>query len=111
MYLEVLEILFIAVAAILTLLLIIRECGLTKHLSPVKLSHYISLIAGFLFAYIILAVALSFFISGSINKLMMLIFAISPFIIGKLVTYQKVKFYSIIQIVCVIFSLGYLFLI
>lgn len=111
MCLKIFEILFLLTAIILTILLIIREFGITKKLSPMRASDFVSSIAGFLFAYIIFAILLSILISGWVNKCVMIFFAISPFIIGKLVTYQKVKIYSIIQILCVILSIVYLILI
>ena len=111
MCLKIFEILFLLTAIILTILLIIREFGITKKLSPMRASDFVSSIAGFLFAYIIFAILLSIFISGWVNKCVMIFFAISPFIIGKMVTYQKVKIFSTIQIICVILSIVYLILI
>ena len=106
-----LKIIFGLTAFVLTILLVLREFGITKKLSPMKASDYVSTIAGFLFVYVITAIIIVFKEGGLTDKAVMLFFAISPFVIGRLVTYEKVKIYSIIQILCVILSLGYLFLI
>lgn len=111
MYLKILEILFGSLAFGLIVLMILRELGITKKLSPMRASDYVSSMAGLLFAYIIFAFALAAFVPGGINKIILALFGISPFIIGKLVTYKKVKMYSFIQIVCVILSLVYVYII
>lgn len=111
MYLKILEILFGGLAFILLLLMLFREMGITKKLSPMRASDYVSSMAGFLFAYIVIAFMLAVFTPGGINKIVMALFGISPFIIGKLVTYKKVKRYSFIQILCVILSLVYVYII
>ena len=106
-----LKIIFGLIAFGLTVLLVLRELGITKKLSPMRASEYVSVIAGFMIAYIITAIIIVFKIGDLTDKAIMLFFAISPFVIGKLVTYEKVKIYSIIQILCVILSLGYVFFI
>ena len=42
--------------------------------------------------------------SGIKYKIMMIFFALTPFIIGKMATYQKVKLYSFVQILIMLFS-------
>ena len=111
MHLTILKILFVLNCLILTILLILRELGITKKMSPMKASDFVSTIAGFLFAYITIALLLAISVDRVFSKAVTIIIAISPFIIGKLVTYQKVKIYSIIQILCVIFSLIYVLII
>ncbi|MCQ2744069.1 MAG: hypothetical protein MJ230_04640 [bacterium] len=109
MYLKLIEILFGVFAFILTLLMILREFGITKNLSPMKASDYVSSMAGFMFAYILFSFILATFIPGGINKIVLALFGFSPFIIGKLVTYQKVKTYSFLQILCVILSIVFVY--
>ena len=111
MFLKILEILFGSLAFCLIILMILREMGITKKLSPMRASDYVSSMAGLLFAYIIFAFILAAFIPGGINKIILAVFGFSPFIIGKLVTYKKVRIYSLIQIVCVILSLVYVYVI
>ena len=111
MYLKILEILFGSLAFILLLLMLFRELGITKKLSPMRASDYISSMAGFLLLYIVFAFVLAIFTPIGINKMVMALFGISPFIIGKLVTYKNVRVYSFIQILCVILSLVYVYII
>ena len=111
MHLKILETFFIIIASALTILLLLRFFGVTKKLSPMKASDFVSSIAGLLYTYVVFAFLVSIFVGGWVNKAVMLLFAASPFIIGKLVTYEKEKIYSIIQILCVILSLVYVVLI
>lgn len=107
MCLKIIEGLFILAALLLTLLMLVRECGITKKMSPMKASDFVSSIALFVFLYVFFALLLVFILPGLHNKLIMVIFAISPFVIGKLVTYQTVKLYSFIQILCIVISAVY----
>ena len=107
MYLKIMEFGFLGIALILTFLLFIRELGITKKLSPMRASDFVSSIAGFMFFYVILAFLLAIFVKGMQVKFTMALFGIMPFVIGKIVTYKKVRFYSIIQIVCIITSIVY----
>ena len=107
MYLGIMKSLFIFAGCLLTLLLIIREFGITKKISPMKASDYVSLIAGIMFVYVVCAFLIAIFFPGIHKKITMILFGLMPFIIGKLVTYKKVHFYSIIQMVCIIPSIVY----
>lgn len=108
MHLKFLEIIFGFSSLMLILLMVLREMGITKHLSPMRASDYISSMVAFLFVYIMFAFLLAIFTPFGLNKIIFALFGVSPFIIGKLVTYQKVKKYSILQIFCVILSLVYI---
>ncbi len=107
MYLKIMEFSFLGVALILTFLLFIRELGVTKKMSPMRASDFVSSMAGLMFGYVILAFLLALFLKGIQVKFTMVLFGFMPFIIGKIVTYKKVHFYSIIQIVCIIVSIVY----
>ena len=107
MYLKIMEFSFLGVALILTFLLFIRELGVTKKMSPMRASDFVSSMAGLMFGYVILAFLLALFLKGIQVKFTMALFGLMPFIIGKIVTYKKVHFYSIIQIVCIIVSIVY----
>ena len=104
MYLKILEILFIIAGILLGVLLSLRTFISSKLKDNLKISSFISFIGGILLFYIILAVLLAIFESNGIYRAMMAFFAVSPFLIGKLATYEKIKIYSIIQIVLVIIS-------
>ena len=107
MYLKIMEFSFLGVALILTFLLFIRELGVTKKMSPMRASDFVSSMAGLMFGYVILAFLLALFLKGIQVKFTMVLFGFMPFIIGKIVTYKKVHFYSIIQIVCIIVIIVY----
>ena len=51
MHLKIFEILFCSSAFILSILLILRELGITKKLSPMRASDYVSAIACTMFLY------------------------------------------------------------
>ena len=76
-----------------------------------KLSPVMALLGGLLVFYILVGVVLICIFSSLLNKAIMLIFVLSPFIIGKFVTYEKLKIYSIIQLLCVILSLVFVIMI
>ena len=108
MCLKIFEISFLIIGLALSILLISRQCGVTKNMDGMKASVFITIIAIFFLAYIFNTIILSILIPDLYTKLIMAFIAISPFIIGKLVTYPKVGFYSNIQIGIVILSIGYL---
>ena len=101
-----LKIFFISISVILTLLLSIYKLVICKLKRTSKVSLYISIITGFLFFYIISAIVLSIF-TPSVT---VLLFGISPFIIGKFATYEKENFYSWAQIFLILFSIFYVLL-
>ena len=98
MYLKILEILFIISGCLLVLLLSLRNFISSKIKDNLKVSAFISFIAGILLFYVILAILLAIFEKVGVYKVIMAFFGVSPFIIGKLVTYKRVKIFSIIQI-------------
>ena len=98
---------FAPIASVLLILLCLRELGITKKLSPMRASDYVSVIAIFLILYVINAFLIAVFYPLADVKISMVLFGIIPFAIGKAVKYEDVKVYSIIQILCVIFSIVY----
>ena len=109
MYLNLLKILFAISGILFVILFSIRAFGKFKDLG--KLSPFVSSIAIFLLLNELFAIILVCVVPGMINKLVIILFALSPFLIGKIVTYKKLRFYSIIQILCVILSIGFVALI
>lgn len=102
---------FLVIGVILALLLIIRPV-LTKILKDnMKVSFYVSCMAIVMFLYVFFAFLAVIFMPSYLTKAVMLVLGLSPFIVGKLVTYEKVLFYSIIQIVFVIAGICYTLLI
>ena len=109
MYLIILKLLFGIAGFLFLILFSIR--AFCKFKDAGKLSAFVSVIAMFLLLYVVFAVALAVFVPSLIHKILLIIFASAPFLIGKIVTYKKLKLYSIIQILCVILSLGFIILI
>ena len=110
MYLKIAEYLFITIASILALLLMLQKLYVYKLKDNIKKAEFISVTTAFLLVYMLNALCLTFMIDSVINKLVMFLFAISPFIIGKLVTYEKENLYSAIQIICIIISIVFVIL-
>lgn len=73
-------------------------------------ANFLSVLTAVYFLYVLSAFILVFFVQGIISKFIILIFAFSPFIIGKFATFQKESVYSIIQILCAIISAGYVYI-
>ena len=108
MCLAVCKYIFIAISVLLILALSFRIFFPKIFENNNKISPVIAFIAGLILLYIFLGLILTIFLPTVKYKLIILLFTLSPFIIGKLVTYKKLKFYSIIQLFCVILSVGFL---
>jgi hypothetical protein len=72
-------------------------------------SHFIAGMAMSMGIYILSGIILAFFVPDIAKKLIILLFALSPFIIGKLATYKLEKIYSFIQVFCVLISVVFVF--
>lgn len=93
MHIEFFKWFFIIIGFILILLLSMRSFISSKINDNLKVSAFISVIAAFLLLYIILAIILTVIIPNNLYKGIILLFGISPFIIGKLATYEKIKLF------------------
>ncbi len=100
---------FILFACILALMISIYKIFMQNNKRTEKTACYLSGLTWAFALYVLSAVILSIFISGNINKFVIILFALSPFIIGKLAAYKTENFYSIIQILCAVISAGYVF--
>ena len=108
MLLSVTKLIFEIICFTLSLLLAFRVFFPNVFKNSNKLSPVMALLGGLFVFYILIGIMLIFIMPSLLNKIIILLFIISPFIIGKLVTYEKLKFYSIIQILCVILSLVFI---
>ena len=106
-----LKILFMVIGFVLFLMLSFYKLYICKRPRTEKVSVFVSIMGGLFVIYIISALILAIFIPGIINKLVIVFFGLSPFIIGRLATYEKEKIYSLIQIIFVIISVIYTFII
>ena len=104
MFLNTLKILFITSAFLFPFLLILHKYYMTKVKDNVKISNYVAFTAVFLVIYIIGALLLAIITGGIKYKLLMIFFALCPFIIGKIAKYEKIRLYSSIQIMIMLFS-------
>ena len=99
MLLEIIKILFIISAIMFSFLIVIHKQYTLKVKDNVKISNFVAIIAFSLVAYIVGAFLIAI-LSGSIKyKILMILFAISPFVIGKFSTYRRIKIFSLIQII------------
>ena len=94
---------FIIFSLILILSILLFKLIISKSKDNIKSSSFVAIIAIFLALYILMACIIALFK----NDLIMGLFAISPFIIGKLATWEKEKIYTIIQILTIMASIIY----
>ncbi len=106
-----LKLFFIIIGSLLAALLILEITYVYNLKDNMKKSSFVSFLTGLFLLYVISALSLMIIIPGVFNKLLILGFGLSPFIIGRFVTYNNIKIYSIIQILCIIMSVGYVTLI
>jgi len=104
MLLKIVEYIFIIVCFLLLFALIMNKIYFVNIKDNLKKSDYIAGIAILIAVYFLSAILVSIFIPNVYSKLGMVLFAFSPFIIGKLATYEKEKFFTAIQIIFVIAS-------
>ena len=111
MILNTVNIIFEIICVLIVLLLIVRTFFPDLFKNSNVNSPVMALLGGLFIFYVILCAILSVITFGFVNKIIFILFGISPFIIGKLVSYQKLKIYSIIQVLCVILSLVFVIII
>ena len=104
MLLMILKILFAISAIAFSGLVIFHKKYTSKEKDNIKISNFVATMAIFLSLYIICAAIILAIYGGLKYKVLMLMFLLSPFIIGKFATYQKIKLYSIIQIMIMLVS-------
>ena len=102
---------FILFGILLFLLFCIYKLFVEKKERTEKTATYVSFMGGVLLLYVLSGVLFAIFAPTILSKAVIAIFALSPFIIGKIATYEKEKFYSFIQILCIVMSLFYSFVI
>lgn len=102
-----LKIIFISISTLLILTIatgkfFIFNCKNSKHLTQC------GLIMAILFAlYSICALLLTFFTGRISYKIILILFAISPYIIGKLTTYKSLNLSTIIQLLILLTGMFY----
>ncbi len=102
--------LFTVFGILYILSVIVHKVYFSKLKDNVKISNYVALIAFFLVFYILSGFTLVFFLKGLINKIIILVFSLSPFIIGKFATYEKEKIFTFFQFVVIFASIIFVLL-
>ena len=85
--------------------IIIHKLFVSKIKDNMKISHFLALMAILMGLYIVFGIIYSFK-----SNILFLFFALSPFIIGKIASYEKEKLFSFIQILCVLLSIIILYI-
>ena len=111
MYLKAIEYFFVVISVLLLILFSFRTFFPDFFKNSNKFSPVMAFLGGLFIFYIFTGIILTILFPSLKYKLIMLLFTLSPFIIGKLVSYKKLKFYSIVQILCVILSVVFIMLI
>ena len=104
-----LKVIFMISGFLFVFSIIIHKLYISKQKNIMIASHFIASMAVFMGLYTLSGIILALIIPNIINKLLILLFALSPFIIGKFATYNKEKIYSLIQIICVLISIVFAF--
>ena len=105
-----LKMIFMISGFLFAMSIIIHKLYVSKLKDMMKASHFLASMAGFMGIYILSGIILAIFVPHLLNKIFVFLFAISPFIIGKFATYEKEKFFSVVQIVCVLISIVFVFI-
>lgn len=108
---KILSLIFSISGLLFILSIIIHKLYISKQKDIMKASHYVAGMAIFMGIYIFSGIVLAILLHSIIPSIIILLFALSPFIIGKLATYNSEKIYSIIQIICVLISTVYVLII
>ena len=102
--------LFVINAIILGSMIIYGKLFVFKKKKPQFVSDYCATLAGSIGAYSLLSIAMAWFLPETNAKLLMLGFAVSPFLIGLLASYHTEKYYTLIQILVIALSTAYVLL-
>ena len=107
MLVKILKEVFILVALMLSLMTIYGKLFVFKKKHPSFVSDYCATMAAILGIYELLGIILAFMVVGLTSKFILLGFALSPFVIGALVTYHTEKYWTVAQTLLFIFSVVY----
>lgn len=102
---------FVLSSILLFILLSIYKLFISKQKRTEKTAAFISFIGAITLLYVLSGILFAIFTPKLINKFIIAIFAVSPFVIGRLATYEKENFYSFLQIFCVAISAIFTFIV
>ena len=89
---------FVLIAVLLTLMTVYGKCFVFRKKHPAFVSDYCAVLAVFLGLYVILSFVLVWVFPHTSAKLVMLAFALAPFLIGMLATFHTEKYYTALQV-------------
>ena len=104
MLLRIFEYIFITSGILFSILLIIHKTYISKLNNNMIKSDYVAGLVVLLSIYVLTAVITGIIVPVWYKKALMLFFAILPFIIGRIATYEKEKIYTGIQIISIVIS-------
>lgn len=104
MCLKVFEMIYAGLGIFLALLFCGYKICIAKIAYNQKFSTYVSFMTGMLLLFVLSSIVLAFFIKGVVLKLLVLLLGVSPFVIGKFVTYHSEKYFCILQILLFLMS-------
>ena len=99
--------LFVLIALIFATMIVYGKLFVFRKKHPSFVSDYCATMACFLGAYVILSLALVWLFPYPDAKLVMLGFAVSPFLLGLLATYDTEKYYTAFQVFLLLTSVAY----
>ena len=107
MLMTVVKYLFVLNALIFATMIVYGKLFVFRKKHPSFVSDYCATMAGFLAAYVIFSLALVWLFPYPDAKLVMLAFAVSPFLLGLLATYNTEKYYTVFQVFLLLVSVAY----
>ena len=70
-------------------------------------SDYCATMAALIGVYALLSIVFALVFPDALSKIIMFVFALSPFAIGCMASYDTEKYYTILQIILLLFSMSY----
>ncbi len=108
MLLNFLNYAFITVSILYILSVLIYKILIFKNYTNIKTTSFIAFIALMLMFYVLFAILIAILSPYPKDKIIMLLFACCPFVIGRFATYKYENQYSLTQILLIIVSIIYL---
>lgn len=103
-----LKTIFIVSAILAAVSIVIGKIFVFGRQKPVFTGNYAAAVAAVIGVYSILAFAM-LTQGGYFDKLAMLLFALSPYLIGRITTYRNINFFTMVQVIVLILSAFYAF--
>lgn len=92
----------------LTLFIIYGKVFVFKKQDAIFVSNFCALIALLLTLYVILSFLYAIIEPALISKLIMILFGLTPFLIGRIATYNSEKYFTTLQVCFILISTWYL---